>query len=362
MPSKFLIPPGGTIGIIGGGQLGRMTAMAAARLGYKSHIFTPEKNSPASQVSFTTTLAEYDDLTALEAFAKQVDVVTFEFENIPSSVLEFLESIVPVRPKRNALEIAQNRLKEKRFFNDLGINTAPWREVKSIADLEKALSEIGYPAVLKTATLGYDGKGQVKINRPEDIPAAWEVIKRREAVLEGFVNFIAEISVVIARSADGAWAAYDVVENIHKNHILDVTIVPANLSPELANLAVKLVHRATEALDLIGILAVELFVTQEHRLLVNEMAPRPHNSGHWTIDAAASSQFEQLVRAVCGLPLGSPFRTSNAVMKNLIGDDVLNWAEAIKDPAAKLHLYGKAEIRQGRKMGHVTRLIPKPAK
>lgn len=362
MASNFLVSPGGVIGIIGGGQLGRMTAIAAARLGYKCHIFTPEENSPASQIAFATTIAEYDDLKALEAFAKQVDVVTFEFENIPSAVLEFLESLVPVRPNRKALEIAQNRLKEKRFFNDLGIDTAPWREVNSLSDLEAALKEIGYPAVIKTTTLGYDGKGQAKISCAADILGAWEIIKGREAVLEGFVDFHSEISVIIAQSADGAWAAYDVVENIHKNHILDLTIAPANIEPALAQLAVKLVHRAVEALGLIGVLAVELFVTKNHRLLVNEMAPRPHNSGHWTIDATASSQFEQLVRAVCGLPLGSPYRTSNAVMKNLIGDDVNNWQEALKDPAAKLHLYGKAEVRPGRKMGHITRLITKPAK
>jgi 5-(carboxyamino)imidazole ribonucleotide synthase len=358
MTSHRPIPPGGTLGILGGGQLGRMTALAAASLGYRVHIFTPERHSPAAQVSDMTTVADFEDEAALRRFADSVDAVTLEFENIPASPVRFLERLVPVRPGSRALETAQDRLSEKRFFNGLGIETAPWREVTSQADLEKAVSELGTPSILKTATLGYDGKGQVKILQGTDLAQAWAEIDASRAVLEGFVHFDAEISALVARGLDGDWAAWDVVHNVHTHHILDTTTAPAPLPQGLHDRAVAIAHQAAEALELVGVLAVEMFQTSDGHLLVNEMAPRPHNSGHWTIDACLTSQFEQVVRAVCGLPLGSPQRHSDAVMTNLIGEEVTAWGSLLHEPNAKLHLYGKTEIRPGRKMGHVTRLYP----
>jgi 5-(carboxyamino)imidazole ribonucleotide synthase len=352
------IPPGGTIGILGGGQLGRMTALAAASLGYRVHIFTPEQDSPAAQVSDAVTVAAYDDEAALTQFARSVDVVTLEFENIPASPVRFLENLVPVRPGSKALETAQDRLCEKRFFNDLGIETAPWREVASAEDLKAAVRDIGTPAILKTATLGYDGKGQVKILPDTDLDQAWTGLGASRAVLEGFVTFEAEISALVARGVEGDWAAWDVVKNVHTHHILDTTTAPAPLPQGLHDQAVAIAHKAAQALGLVGVLAVEMFLTKDGRLLVNEMAPRPHNSGHWTIDACFTSQFEQVVRAVCALPMGSPRRHSDAVMTNLIGDAARQWAALLNEPNAKLHLYGKTEIRPGRKMGHVTRLYP----
>lgn len=358
MSSHRPIPPGGTIGILGGGQLGRMTALAAASLGYRVHVFTPEQGSPAAQVSDATTVADYLDETALAAFAQSVDVVTLEFENIPASPVRFLEKLVPVRPGARALETAQDRLSEKRFFNELGIATAPWREVTSLGDLRRAVVEIGCPAVLKTARLGYDGKGQVKIGPETDLQEAWESLKTDAAVLEGFVTFAREVSALVARGVDGCWAAWDVVQNLHTNHILDITTAPAPLPSWLSAEAVAIARKAAEQLDLVGVLAVEMFLTKEGRLLVNEMAPRPHNSGHWTIDACLTSQFEQVVRAACGLPLGTPKRHSDAVMTNLIGEAAKDWQRFLLEPNAKLHLYGKTEMRAGRKMGHVTRLYP----
>lgn len=352
------LPPGSTIGIVGGGQLGRMAALAAARLGYRCHIFTPEADSPAAQVSTAATVAEYDDERALTAFAQAVDVVTFEFENIPSASVKLLAKRVPVRPGWNVLETAQDRLAEKRFFNSMGIATAPWRAVDGPAVLALAVEQLGRPSILKTTRLGYDGKGQVKIDDATDLAAAWALMGDGVGVLEGFVDFVCEISVIVARGVDGAWACFDAVENRHANHILDLTIAPAAISPALAKEAQAIAHRAAEALDLVGLLAVEMFVTRDGRILVNEMAPRPHNSGHWTMDACVTDQFEQFIRAVCALPLGSPERHSNAVMKNLIGADCDRWLELLHDPAAKLHLYGKAEPRPGRKMGHVTTLQP----
>ncbi|MBF0355648.1 MAG: 5-(carboxyamino)imidazole ribonucleotide synthase [Alphaproteobacteria bacterium] len=358
MSSDQSIPPGGTIGILGGGQLGRMTALAAAQLGYRVHIFTPEQDSPASHVSDGVTIASFEDEAALDRFAHQVDVVTLEFENIPASPVRFLSERVPVRPGPRVLETAQDRLAEKRFFNELGINTAPWREVRSAEDLEAAFGEIGAPCVLKTARLGYDGKGQAKITSAADLPGAWAGLGTDLGILEGFISFDCEVSALVTRGLDGSWAAWDVVQNVHTNHILDTTSAPALLSQPVLDQAVAIAHRAAEALDLVGVLAVEMFLTRDGRLLVNEMAPRPHNSGHWTIDACLTSQFEQVVRAVCGLPLGTPKRHSDAVMTNLIGDMAEAWETYLHEPNAKLHLYGKAERRQGRKMGHVTRLYP----
>lgn len=358
-PSAAPLAPGGTIGIIGGGQLGRMAALAAARLGYRVHVFTPEADSPTEQVAAAATVAAYDDLAALEAFARAVDVVTFEFENIPAQSVRLLTSLVPVRPSWKVLEVAQDRIHEKRFFNDIGIATAPWAEVNSEADLRDALQRIGRPAVLKTTRLGYDGKGQVKIGPATDLAQAWAGMAGAPAVLEGFIDFAGEISVIVARGLDGQCVAFDPAWNVHTNHILDTTTVPAPVSAPLAQRAVQVAVDAAEALDLIGLLAVEMFVTKAGDVLVNEMAPRPHNSGHWTMDACVTDQFEQFIRAVCGLPPGSTERHSDAVMTNLIGSDVERWLDFLKEPGAKLHLYGKAEARSGRKMGHVTRLSPR---
>ncbi len=353
------LPPGSTIGIIGGGQLGRMAALAAARLGYRVHIYCPEPDSPAAQVAAAATVAAYDDPATLEAFARTVDVVTFEFENIPADSVRLLASHVAVRPSWRVLEVAQDRIHEKRFFNDNGIATPPWRRVDGPAALHAAVAEIGRPAVLKTTRFGYDGKGQVKIGPGDDLEAAWAALAAPEAVLEGFVDFAGEVSVIVARGVDGGCAVFDPAWNVHTNHILDTSRVPAPIGPDLAAAAVDLAERCAVTLDLVGLLAVELFVTRDGRLLANEMAPRPHNSGHWTIDACVTDQFEQFVRAVCGLPLGSPERHSDAVMKNLIGAEIDTWPDILRDPGAKLHLYGKTEARAGRKMGHVTRLTPR---
>jgi 5-(carboxyamino)imidazole ribonucleotide synthase len=354
--SKRVVAPGGTLGIIGGGQLGLMTALAAARLGIKCHIYCPEEGSPAFAVSAAHTCAPYEDLDALARFADSVDAVTFEFENIPAASVRVLAEHVPVRPGGRVLETAQERVAEKSFFNGLGIETAPWRAVASRAELDEAVVEIGLPAVLKTCRFGYDGKGQAKIYALKELDAAWAAMDGGPAILEGFVDFTMEASVLVARGLDGKAACFDVVENRHKNHILDVTIAPAALPADMMGRAKDIALRAAEALDLVGLLAVELFVTADGRLLVNEMAPRPHNSGHWTMNACYTDQFEQFVRAVCGLPLGSPDRFADAVMTNLIGDDIDRWRDLMAESGAMLHLYGKSEARPGRKMGHVTRI------
>jgi 5-(carboxyamino)imidazole ribonucleotide synthase len=354
-----MLAPGSTIGILGGGQLGRMTALAAARLGYKCHILTPETDAPASQVSALTTQAEYTDRAALERFAASVDVITFEFENIPVEAAEVLATAGrPVRPSPDVLRIAQDRLREKDFLRSIDVATANYREVGSVAALRRAVRDVGPLSVLKTVRLGYDGKGQVMIGPETDLDAAWAKMGADNGILEGFVDFACEVSVIVARAESGAAAAYPPVENKHVEHILDTTIAPARITPELAMRAEAIARHVAEKLGIVGVLAVEMFVTPHGEVLVNELAPRPHNSGHWTIDACQTSQFEQFVRAVCGLPLGSPEPHSDAVMKNLIGADVEKWREWLTDPAAKLHLYGKREARPGRKMGHVTRVVP----
>lgn len=353
------ILPGATIGIVGGGQLGRMTAQAAARLGYRCHIYCPEADSPAAQVSAAATIAAYDDEAALESFARAIDVATFEFENIPARAGEILADHVPVRPSARCLEVAQDRLREKTFLNANGGPTAPFMRIGTAHDLACQLDEIGRPAVLKTATMGYDGKGQVMIREDTDPVEAWRAMGADVGILEGFVDFDCEVSVVIARGPNGETAAFDVVENRHRNHILDVTLAPAAIAPDLAAEAQATSKRIAEALDLVGLLAVEMFVTKDGRVLVNEIAPRPHNSGHWTMDACVTSQFEQFVRAVCGLPLGDPSRHSDAAMKNLIGDEVYRFDALIADPGAKIHIYGKTRALPGRKMGHVNWLFPK---
>jgi len=353
------IAPGSVIGIVGGGQLGRMTAVAAAELGYRVHVFTPETGSPAEQVCEKAFVAPYNDETTIEAFGKSVDVITFEFENIPAETVKKLERHAPVRPGWKCLEICQDRMKEKTFAAELGIETAPWREVRSAAQLAQAIQEIGAPAILKTNTLGYDGKGQVRIRPDTDPAGAWAELGADEGVLEGFIDFTMEISVITARRPSGVMASFDVVENRHKDGILDVTIAPAKISEALADNARAVAQKLTAAMDMIGLLAVEMFVTKDGHILVNEMAPRPHNSGHWTQDGCTTSQFEQFVRAVTGLPLGSTQRHSDAVMKNLIGHDADPWLDILANPDNKLHLYGKREARPGRKMGHINRLFPK---
>ena len=353
------LPPNSTIGVFGGGQLGRMTAMAAARLGYKCHIYAPESDIPASQVSAQTTCASYDDAAALDEFARSVDVVTLEFENIPVEAVRRVAAVTPVHPGAGVLEICQDRIREKSFLNGIGIATAPWAEVTDLASLHVAQNGIGRPAVLKSARFGYDGKGQAGLREGDEAAAVLAEVGADSSVLEGFVDFALEVSVMVARGQDGKIATWPVVENRHVNHILDTTIAPAEVSSGVASRADEIARHIAGEIGLVGVMGVEMFVTRNDDLLVNEMAPRPHNSGHWTIDACLTSQFEQLVRIVCGLPLGSTDRHSDAVMKNLIGDEADAWPEILAEPGAFLHLYGKAETRPGRKMGHVTRLKPR---
>jgi 5-(carboxyamino)imidazole ribonucleotide synthase len=355
----MILAPGATIGILGGGQLGRMTALAAANLGYRCHIFAPERDSPAKQVTAYATDADYDDQDALRRFAGAVDVVTYEFENVPLNAARLVAGLKPLHPGPRALEIAQDRLREKDFLRGIGIATAPYRGVTSAADLAAAMKDHGPRGVLKTVRLGYDGKGQVAIGPGADLGALWRGFGADAGILEGHVDFACEISVIVARGSDGNVEAYPAVENRHVNHILDTTVAPARIPAATAARARDIAMMIVAKLELIGVLAVEMFVTKSGDVLVNELAPRPHNSGHWTIDACEASQFEQLVRAICGLPLGSPERHSDAVMKNLIGDEVNAWPAALADPAAHLHLYGKGAPVPGRKMGHVTRILSK---
>lgn len=352
------LPPGSTIGILGGGQLGRMAALSAARLGYKCHIFSPDADAPAKEVSAAGTTAPYEDREAARAFAQAVDVVTFEFENVPDDTLAAISEIVEVRPGVEALHVSQDRAIEKTFLTGNGIGTAPWASVISEDDLADA-DAVGFPAILKTARFGYDGKGQVRVDTADGLAAAWAEIDRAPAVLEGFVDFEREISVIVARGADGDTESYIPVDNVHRDHILHTTTAPSTITPALAETARGIADRIVQALDLVGLLAVEMFVTRDGGILVNEIAPRPHNSGHWTMDACIVSQFEQFIRAVAGLPLGDPSRHSNAVMTNLIGSEADQWHELSEEAGACLHLYGKAESRPGRKMGHVNRLSPK---
>jgi len=352
------LPPGSIIGILGGGQLGRMTAMAAARLGYRCHIFTLEPGGPAAQVASAETIASYDDVAALDAFAAAIDVVTFEFENIPVSSIQRLQQQVPARPGPKALAAAQDRVVEKAFLTSIDVPTAPHAEIRGIADLERAVAEIGVPSVLKTARFGYDGKGQVRIGAQSDLGAAYREMGADRGVLEAWIDFELEFSIIAARATDGDIAVFDPAENRHRDHILTESRVPARISPELAEAARQIAEKIAVALDLVGLVAVEMFATREGGLIVNEIAPRPHNSGHWTMDACDTCQFEQFVRAICGLPLGSTTRHADVVMANLIGAEVETWPEILRQPRSRLHLYGKHEARAGRKMGHVNHLFP----
>lgn len=352
-----LLPPA-VIGIVGGGQLGRMTALAAAAMGYRCHIFTPEKEAPASHVAWRTTVASYEDTAALLAFARSVQVVTFEFENIPHATLEALAQAVPVHPSPHVLHTAQHRLREKDFIRAQGIGTAPYAAVNSEQGLAESLASLGGEAILKTAELGYDGKGQRRLRSAAECTEAWTWLAGRAAILEGVVPFVEELSVIVARGRTGEIRCFPTVRNVHAQHILATTHAPAEIPVAVAAEAERIARTLAEAFPLVGLLAVEMFLTADGALLVNELAPRPHNSGHWTIDACATSQFEQLIRAVCGLPLGATDMTAQAVMHNLIGDMVYELMPYLKNPYAKLHLYGKTEARPGRKMGHVTVLKP----
>jgi 5-(carboxyamino)imidazole ribonucleotide synthase len=358
--TDFPLPPNATIGLVGGGQLGRMSALAAARLGYRCHILTREEGSPAEQVSCGVTISDYSDPVSLRAFAARVDVISFEFENVSAEGLELLASLKPVRPSPEVLRISQDRIAEKSFLNGAGAATAPWAPVGSLTELRDAVARIGLPAVLKTTRLGYDGKGQAMLRASQDLEPAWERLAPKPLVLEGFVDFAREISVVVARGADGAVSAFDTVENRHRNHILDLTLAPARITPAIDQAAQATARRVAGAIGLIGLLAVEMFVDRDGSVLVNEIAPRPHNSGHWTIDACPASQFEMHIRAIAGLPLPAAVRHSDAVMKNLVGpEETALWPRVLATPGLIPHLYGKAEARPGRKMGHVTRLFPK---
>lgn len=350
-----MIAPGSVIGIVGGGQLGRMLALAAAAMGYKTHIYTPERDSPASHVATLTTIGAYQDTNALRDFGQKVDVVTFEFENVPAATLNMLAGIVPVRPKPDVLFITCHRIREKDFINAAGIATAPYAHVSSPETFKAALDKIGTPSILKTCELGYDGKGQVMIDAPANAEEAWQKLGYSECVLEGLVEFNSEASMIVARGLHGDMQCFPLVQNNHTNHVLHKTIAPA---PDADAHHAQAVHIATtlaEKLDVIGLLAVEMFVTP-NGLLVNELAPRPHNSGHWTIEGCATSQFEQHIRAICGWALAEPALLHKAEMLNFLGDEWLEWQHYASIANAHIHLYGKSESRPGRKMGHVTLL------
>jgi 5-(carboxyamino)imidazole ribonucleotide synthase len=351
------LKPGDTIGILGGGQLGRMLALAAARLGLKCQVFSPDPDSPAFDVVQNATCAEYADVEALELFASDVNVVTYEFENIPAATAMVLAARRPVLPDYRILETVQDRLLEKKFIAGLGIATAAYAEVASPQALRDAIEVIGLPAVIKTRRFGYDGKGQAIIRDGDDLGQAWDDLGTRSAILEAFVPFEREISLITARGADGCVECFDVTENEHRDHILKYSRVPAAISDTLAAQARDIAKKIADALDYVGVLTVEMFVVPGPggpALLVNEIAPRVHNSGHWTLDGASVSQFEQHIRAVAGWPLGKPVRHGSVVMTNLIGDDILDYGRWLTVPGAAVHIYGKGAQRPGRKMGHVT--------
>ncbi len=350
-----MIQPGGTIGILGGGQLGRMVALAAANLGFKCHIFCPEENSPAFHVAHAYTIADYTDEEALQKFADAVDVITYEFENIPAETASYVANIKPLHPGVHALEVTQDRLTEKEFLNSSGVQTAPFMAFENEEGLLVAFKEIGRPAVAKTRRFGYDGKGQAMVKSKRDFEAVFEATKGTEAILEGFVQFDREVSVLVARSESGDVAAFPVSENVHTNHILDTTTIPANISERLEAKAKVMATKVANALDYVGVMAVEMFVSDDSgEIVVNEIAPRVHNSGHWTIEGAETSQFEQHVRAICNLPLGPTDACGKVRMKNLLGKEILDFEKYLADPKANYHHYGKQDPRDGRKMGHVT--------
>jgi 5-(carboxyamino)imidazole ribonucleotide synthase len=356
------ILPGAVIGVLGSGQLGRMFAIAARRMGYRVHTYSPDRETPTGQVADVEVTAPWEDLDAVRRFAREASVVTFEFENVPAATAEAAAEEAPVRPAGGILHITQHRLREKAFLEKAGFPVAPFAPATSLDELQGALAHVGSPAVLKIAGYGYDGKGQYRLTSPAAAAAAWERAGGQPSIVEAFVDFEREISVVAARGLDGAIAHWGAIENHHRLHILDVSLAPARVEERVAREAIRLAEGLLEALDLVGVLCVEFFVTRCGRLLVNELAPRPHNSGHFTFDASITSQFEQQLRAVCGLPLGSTGQLRPAAMANLLGDlwrgGEPDWAAACRSPEVKLHLYGKLEPRPGRKMGHLTALAP----
>lgn len=350
--------PGSTIGVFGSGQLGRMFAIEARKMGYRVHTFSPDSDTPTGQVADIETKAKYDDIDSVREFARAVDVVTFEFENVPAATVDAAAAFADVYPKGQILHTTQDRLREKTFLAENGFPITPFCYIKLVDDLFRAADKVGFPAVLKTAGFGYDGKGQTKVRAHSDIEPAFDTMSGQDAILEAFVDFEKEVSVVCARGQDGSFVHYGVIENEHVRHILDVSFAPAIVSESILNNAVDIARNIAEILDYVGTLCVEFFLTKNDQLLVNELAPRPHNSGHLTFGPCITSQFEQQVRAVCGLPLGSTDFYRPAAMANLLGDiwefGVPNWNAAIADPNVKLHLYGKAEAKPGRKMGHLT--------
>ena len=355
--------PGGTLGVLGSGQLGRMFAIAARRLGYRIHVLSPESDTPTGQVADKEIQASYQDLKAVEDFAAEVDVVTFEFENVDSQTVEAIERNTRVHPAGRVLHTTQHRLREKNFLQSISVPVTPFAAIRSQEDLENAASTHA-PGVLKTAAWGYDGKGQVKVEAPTDAIAAWEQIDRAEAIFEKFVDFNQELSIVAARGQDGECAFYGPMANLHENHILSISVCPGGFSEKVTSEAQEITRAILEALNYVGTLCVEFFLTQDGSLLVNELAPRPHNSGHLTIDGHLTCQFEQQVRAIAGLPLGSPAQIKPAAMVNLLGDVWQNgdpdWSSALANNNLKLHLYGKREARVGRKMGHINILSDTP--
>jgi 5-(carboxyamino)imidazole ribonucleotide synthase len=356
------ILPGSAIGVLGSGQLGRMFAIAARRMGYRVHTLSPDEDTPTGQVADLEINAPYEDLDAIAKFASGVSVVTFEFENVPAATAAAAEKCAPVRPAGAILHTTQHRLREKTFLSGAGLPITPFRRVASLAELSQAAAELGLPAILKTADFGYDGKGQHRIISMEDLEPAWNTLAQRESVLEAFVDFEREISVVAARGSNGEFVHFGAIENQHSNGILHVSMAPARIQDSVVAQAVEIARTVLEKLEVVGVLCVEFFVTKDGRLLINELAPRPHNSGHFTFDANVTSQFEQQLRAVCGLPLGSPRQLAPAAMVNLLGDvwseGEPNWVAATAAPNVKLHLYGKLTPRPGRKMGHITALAP----
>ncbi len=359
-----VILPGATIGVLGSGQLGRMFAIAARRMGYRVHTLSPAEDTPTGQVADLEITADYDDLDAIRAFARGVDVITFEFENVSTEAADAAAELAPVRPRGSALHITQQRAREKAFLADRGFPVTPFAPVDTVDELAVALGAIGLPAIVKTAAFGYDGKGQHRIDRVEDAERVWGLVGHQEAILERYVPFAVELSVVAARGLDGQIAHFGAVENTHCDHVLDLTVAPARVPPDVAAEAVRLTRAILEELDFVGVLCVEFFLAADGRLLVNEVAPRPHNSGHFSFDACVTSQFEQQVRAVCGLPLGATTQMRPAAMANLLGELWVNgepdWAGALAFSDVKLHLYGKSDPRLGRKMGHLTALAETP--
>lgn len=357
--------PGSTIGVLGSGQLGRMFAISARRMGYRVITYSPDTDTPTGQVADEEIVAAYEDLDRVRAFAQTVDVVTFEFENVPAATAAAAAEFAPVRPNGQVLHVTQNRLREKTWLRENGFPVVPYRQIDSVESLKSAAGQIGLPAVLKTAGFGYDGKGQIKLTPQSDLTAAWTALDTDQAVLEGFINFQKEVSVVAARGADGSLCDWGVVDNVHRNHILDLTVAPADVPPAVAAQAIAIARGVLEALGVIGVLTVEFFLARDGKLMINELAPRPHNSGHFTFDASQTSQFEQQLRAVCNLPLGSTALLRPAAMVNLLGDlwagGEPNWSAALRDPNVKLHLYGKSTPRSGRKMGHLTAMADTPS-